>query len=181
MPSNQNFHSYAEIESISYNTGSSVHSPNTIVNHVSNPTLTRVQDTSQRRSTDDNMFEDIEMHTYLDIDLPLPDVGEIQEFGIASASSDTNVLLPTLTQITDNVLNYYQGDANINEDTSSYQSTEASNASDSDSSRYSMIGSVGDGYENPYESISQERPESHQYIGMIVERHCVLSTEHNCE
>lgn len=156
---------------------------------MSNPTLTRVQDTSHRRSTDDKMFEDIEMHTYLDIDLPLPDVGEIQEFGIASASSDTNVfdidvsrILPTLTQNTDNVLNYYQDDANINEDTSSYQSTEASNASDSDSSGYSMIGSVGDGYENPYESISQERPESHQYIEMIVERHCSFpSSGSNCE
>ncbi|VDI04034.1 Hypothetical predicted protein, partial [Mytilus galloprovincialis] len=184
---NQNFHSYADIESVSYNTVSSVHSPNTIVNHVSNPTLTRAQYTSHRRSTDDNTFEDNEVHAYLDIDLPLPDVGEIQV--IASAYSDTNVLdidvsriLPTLTEITDNVLNYYQGDANINKDTPSYQSTKASNDSDSDSSGYSMIGSVGDGYENPYESISQERPESHQYIEMIVERHCsVLSSESNSE
>ncbi|CAG2256693.1 unnamed protein product [Mytilus edulis] len=60
--------------------------------------------------------------------------------------------------------------------------SETSMESDSESSDNVMVGSDGDGYENPYETISQEREESHQYIMMSKERHNSFSSiEYHCK
>ncbi|VDI62939.1 Hypothetical predicted protein [Mytilus galloprovincialis] len=64
----------------------------------------------------------------------------------------------------------------------SNKNSETSMESHSESSDNVMVGSDGDGYENPYETISQERDESHQYIMMSKERHNSFSSiENNCK
>lgn len=192
VPANHNYHTYDEIGTISYNTASNVLSSNINENNVPNQAFTRAPNMSHRgnmHSTDDNTFEDVEVHAYLDIiDLPQSDVEEVHELTIANylistyTDIDDSGILSTLTQKTSNTTNTIEDHANTNEEPSSDQKLQTTSDSNSVSSGNSLIGSVGDGYENPYEFISHERQESHQYIGIIRGRHCsVSSTETNCD
>ncbi|XP_052084709.1 uncharacterized protein LOC127721932 [Mytilus californianus] len=70
----------------------------------------------------------------------------------------------------------------INKEQSSDQNSQTSNESESETSNNVMVGNVGDGYENPYETVTQDRLESHQYIQITRERNTSLSSaESNCE
>ncbi|CAG2208423.1 unnamed protein product [Mytilus edulis] len=65
---------------------------------------------------------------------------------------------------------------------SSDQKSQTSGDSDSESSLTVMVGNVGDGYENPYQSVLLDRPEGHQYTQITIERNTSISSaESNCE
>ncbi|CAC5421328.1 HMCN [Mytilus coruscus] len=75
-------------------------------------------------------------------------------------------------------------DSNIIDDKeqSSDQKSQNSNDSDSESSQNVMVGNVGGEYENPYQTVLQDRPESHQYTQITIERNTSISSaESNCE
>ncbi|CAG2214087.1 unnamed protein product [Mytilus edulis] len=65
----------------------------------------------------------------------------------------------------------------------SNQTNESSTSddSDSDSSTNIMEGNFGDGYEHPYQTVSQNHPESHPYIKIIRERHSSISSTGSTE
>ncbi|CAG2214084.1 unnamed protein product [Mytilus edulis] len=74
----------------------------------------------------------------------------------------------------DNIVNCNKSNANT--ETLSDQTSQSCSDSDSDMSNNVMIGNRGDGYENPYQTVLQTRPESHRYVEIANERHTSISS-----
>ncbi|CAG2208416.1 unnamed protein product [Mytilus edulis] len=69
----------------------------------------------------------------------------------------------------------------IKEQTSDRKS-QTSNDSDSESSQTVMVGNVGDGYENPYQTVLLDRPEGNRYTQITIERNTsIVSADSDCE
>ncbi|VDI33492.1 Hypothetical predicted protein [Mytilus galloprovincialis] len=81
---------------------------------------------------------------------------------------------PSVISSMDNIVNCKK--INTNAETSSDQTIQNCSDSDSDTSTNVMIGDVGDGYENPYQTVLQNRAESHQYVEITNDRHTSSSS-----
>ncbi|VDI71493.1 Hypothetical predicted protein [Mytilus galloprovincialis] len=98
-------------------------------------------------------------------DLPQLGVPDVREQLVSISTDDTNII-----------------DDRQQHEQSSDQKSQTSDDSDSESSRTLMAGNVGDGYENPYQTVLQDHQESHQYTKITIERNIsVSSAESNCE
>lgn len=131
--------------------------------------------------TDDNTSE--WNADYFHNNLPQIEVYDVpgQRHHLSSSSDDTNLfntdLLPTtVISSMENIVNCKEINEHANAEASSDQMSQNCRDSDSDTSNKVMIGNGGDGYENPYQTVLQNRPESHQYVEITKERHTSIST-----
>lgn len=100
---------------------------------------------------------------------------------VSTSSDDTNLpntdffqIPPTVNSSLDNIVNCNKSNANT--ETLSDQTSQSCSDSDSAMSNNVMIGNRGDGYENPYQTVLQTRPESHRYVEIANERHTSISS-----
>lgn len=106
---------------------------------------------------------------------------QMQRQHVSTSSADTNLPItdclqihPTVFASVDNIVNCKKIIANA--ETSSDQMSLNCSDSDSDTSNNVMIGNVGDEYENSYQTVLQNRPESHKYVAITKERHTSISS-----
>ncbi|CAG2208422.1 unnamed protein product [Mytilus edulis] len=170
-----------ELSSISFPATNNVSSSDTNNDHDQNSTQTRPSNISvgvNHQSTD-------ESESFATSELPSNfQSTDAQEQRVSIPSSLSNVFNTDDSGILSivNAENCNKINAIIINNALSNKNSETSMESDSESSDNVMVGSDGDGYENPYETISQEREESHQYIMMSKERHNSFSSiEYHCK
>ncbi|CAC5391385.1 unnamed protein product [Mytilus coruscus] len=147
---------YSEIGTIPYGEVSNVHSSDTNDSQGQIPTQQQAVHISNEaivQSTDNNSTELIA--DFPNDDLPQREVTDVQEQHMSISTEDTNL---------------------INKDQSSDQKSQTSNDYDSESSQNVMIGNVGDGYETPYQTVLQDRKESHQYTQITRESNTSISS-----
>ncbi|VDI69596.1 Hypothetical predicted protein, partial [Mytilus galloprovincialis] len=170
-----------ELSSIPFPATNNVSSSDTNNDHAQNLTLTRPSNISvgvNHQSTDDS-------ESFATSELPSnfqrTDAQEQRVSIPSNHPNDISIDVSAMSSIANaeicNKIN-----AHIIKNALSNTNSETSMESHSESSDNIMVGSDGDGYENPYETISQERDESHQYIMMSKERHNSFSSiENNCK
>ncbi|CAC5416909.1 unnamed protein product [Mytilus coruscus] len=170
----ENHHTYHEIGTISYHDATNSRSSDTIDNVGQTPTQQQASGISTRanlQSTDENTTElnaDL-----LDDELQQREVTVVQHVQRQQrsiSSDDTNLSNVNLSRTPSIVI------PSVDKGVSSDQKSQSSNDSDSETSNNVMIGNVGDGYENPYQTVLQDCPETHQYIDIIRERHNNMSS-----
>ncbi|XP_052084704.1 uncharacterized protein LOC127721928 isoform X2 [Mytilus californianus] len=181
-----NYHTYDEIGTISHRAVRNIRSSNTNDNqeqHMMHQHAAHISNEINVQPTDDNTPE-------LNADfshngLPQSEVNDMQRQRqhMSTTADDTNRSNIDLSQILstaipnmDNIINCNTTNANTNRELSNDQKSQSSNDSDSNISNNVMIGSIGDGYENPYQTVLHDRPESHQYVEITRERHCSISS-----
>ncbi|CAG2242066.1 unnamed protein product [Mytilus edulis] len=170
-----------ELSSISFPATNNVSSSNTNNEHDHSSAQTRPSNISvvvNQQSTD-------ESESFAPSELPSNfQRTDAQEQRVSPPSSLSNVLNTDDSDILSivNAENCNKINAIIINNALSNKNSETSMESDSESSDNVMVGSDGDGYENPYETISQEREEGHQYIMMSKARHNSFSSiEYHCK
>ncbi|VDI33491.1 Hypothetical predicted protein [Mytilus galloprovincialis] len=170
-----------ELSSIPFPATNNVNLSNTNNDYDQNSTQTRPSNISvgvNHQSTD-------ESESFITSELPSNfKRTDAQEQRVSIPSSLSNVFNTDDSGILsiENAENCNKINAIIINNALSNKNSETSMESHSESSDNVMVGSDGDGYENPYETISQERDESHQYIMMSKERHNSFSSiENNCK
>ncbi|VDI21738.1 Hypothetical predicted protein [Mytilus galloprovincialis] len=157
------YHTYDEIGTISYGTVSNVRPSETHDNQGQNMTQQHAatfSNTAYVQTTDNDS-------NALNADFPNDDLQQrevtyVQEQPMSLSTDDT---------------------VNIdNKEQTSDQKSQTSNDSDSESSQTVMVGNVGDGYENPYQTVLLDRPEGHQYTQITIDRNTsIVSADSDCE
>ncbi|CAC5386336.1 unnamed protein product [Mytilus coruscus] len=168
-----NYHTYDEIGTISYRAVSNFRSSDT--NHTEGQASGISTGVNLQTTADDTPVLSVD---FPDDDLSHRDVTEVQVQNMSISSDDTILsnLDLTLTPSTvirsmQNMVNSSHTNERTNNETSSDEKSETSDDSDSGSSNNVLVGNVGDGYENPYQSVLQDHLESQPYTEIIRERH----------
>ncbi|CAG2226348.1 unnamed protein product [Mytilus edulis] len=163
MNEDHTYHTYDEIGTISYGAVSNVRPSETHDNqgqilahqheaHISNEVNVQSPDSNSTELNTDFSNEDLQQLG----------VAGVQEQPMSLSTDDT--------------------DSIDNKEHTRDRKSQTSNDSDSESSQTVMVGNVGDGYENPYQTVLLDRPEGHQYTQITIERNTsVSSAESNCE
>ncbi|VDI58238.1 Hypothetical predicted protein [Mytilus galloprovincialis] len=170
-----------ELSSISFRANNNVSSSNTNNEHDHSSAQTRPSNISvgvNHQSTD-------ESESFATSELPSNfKRTDAQEQRVSIPSSLSNVFNTDDSGILsiENAENCNKINATVISNALSNKNNQTSMESDSESSNNVTVGSDGDGYDNPYETISQEREESHQYTMMSKERHNSFSSiEYHCK
>ncbi|VDI51296.1 Hypothetical predicted protein [Mytilus galloprovincialis] len=170
-----------ELSSISFRANNNVSSSNTNNEHDHSSAQTRPSNISvgvNHQSTD-------ESESFATSELPSNFKStDAQEQRVSIPSSLSNVFNTDDSGILsiENAENCNKINATVISNALSNKNNQTSMESDSESSNNVTVGSDGDGYDNPYETISQEREESHQYTMMSKERHNSFSSiEYHCK
>ncbi|VDI16323.1 Hypothetical predicted protein [Mytilus galloprovincialis] len=186
-PENHHYHTYDEIETTSIRADNTVRSPNPNENHDQN--LER-QSLSASSNT---VYEDVApveviQNSFVNR-LLQPEITEepgqrilISSNDLDASKMDMSVVSSTAMPSTTNYQNCNQCNTNTNKEIPSDINSQISIDSDSCTSSYSMVGIGGDGYENPYEIVLQERQEMHKYTEITNERNSsISSTTSRCD
>ncbi|VDI27493.1 Hypothetical predicted protein [Mytilus galloprovincialis] len=178
------YHTYDEIGTLSYRAVRTIHSSETS----DNVGQDRVHQHAAHISNENNAHSTNNFTAEIDADfiggdLQQSEVNDTQRqrHHVSTSSDDTNLpntdflqIPPSVISSMDNIVNCKK--INTNAETSSDQTIQNCSDSDSDTSTNVMIGDVGDGYENPYQTVLQNRAESHQYVEITNDRHTSSSS-----
>ncbi|XP_052084700.1 uncharacterized protein LOC127721926 [Mytilus californianus] len=93
-----------------------------------------------------------------------------------SSSTDLSHIQSTDIPSFENTLNCDQTNEQIHTETPSDQHSQTSIDSESETSQNVMVGSDGDGYENPYQIVLQDHQDSYQYTQITRERNTSISS-----
>ncbi|XP_071139037.1 uncharacterized protein [Mytilus edulis] len=163
MNEDRTYHTYDEIGTISYGAVSNIRPSETQDNQGQNLTQQHAvtfSNTAYMQTTDNDP-------NALDADFPNDN---LQQHGVTGVQEQHMSLSTNETNSIDD------------REQSSDQKSQTSNDSDSESSQTVMVGIVGDGYENPYQTVLLDRPESHQYTHITIERNTsIVSADSDCE
>lgn len=153
------YHTYDEIGTISY---SNIRSSSTTDNQGENMTQQHAATVSNEINMQSTDNDSTELNAdFLNDNLPQSEIPGIQGQHMSISTEITN---------------------HINGGQSSEQNIQTSDYPYSESSHNVMIGNSGDGYENPYQTVLQDRQESHQYTQITTERNASFSSaESHCE
>ncbi|VDI34267.1 Hypothetical predicted protein [Mytilus galloprovincialis] len=169
-----NYHTYDEIGSVSYRAVRPMRSSDTNDNQLQNQTEqlgVGISIELNRQSTIDNT---VELNTEVsDVGLQQSDITDDQIQSIPIAMDDRNVVTTHLSHEQSTDLPSIEHI--LIRETPNDQHRQSSNDSDSESSQTVMVGNAGDGYENPYQTVFQDHPESHQYNQATRERNNSIS------
>lgn len=175
-----NYHTYDEIDTISYRNLRSLDTDENEGEHL-------LEQHEASISTNENLQpthnDTTEMTTDIfDDDLPQQQISDVhrQLQLMSSTLDDTNLFYTDLSQIPsivislmENITNCNQTLENANTEASGDQTIQTSYESDCDTSNNVMVGSIGDEYENNYQS--------HLYIDIIEDRHNSISSSDSNE
>ncbi|CAG2208420.1 unnamed protein product [Mytilus edulis] len=178
------YHTYDEIGTLSYRAARTIHWSETSESvgqnavhqhaaHISNETNALSTDNSTAELDADFIVGELLQSEVTDV--------QRQRQHVSTSSDDTNLpntdffqIPPAVISSMDNIVNCNKSNANA--ETLSDQTSQSCSDSDSDMSNNVMIGNRGDGYENPYQTVLQTRPESHRYVEIANERHTSISS-----
>ncbi|CAG2190820.1 unnamed protein product [Mytilus edulis] len=163
MNEDRTYHTYDEIGTISHGSVSNVRPSETHDNQGQNLTQQHAatfSNTAYMQTTDNDS-------NALNADFPNDN---LQQHGVTGVQEQHMSLSTNETNSIDD------------KEQSSDQKSQTSNDSDSESSQTVMVGNVGDGYENPYQTVLLDRPEGHQYTQITIERNTsIVSDDSDCE
>ncbi|VDI51300.1 Hypothetical predicted protein [Mytilus galloprovincialis] len=186
VPEDHNYYGYDEIGSISYPVANNFLLSQLIENPGQNSSGPGISHGTNVHSTNNDTSELIE-------NLPEIEVPQSEHVEVTVIQSQRNPILvngtnvssidgSTLSLRTDNSSNCNLSETHNNTEASSNQDIQTSHDAGSESDNTVMEGSVGDGYEHPYQMITHERTEGHDYLGIANERHCSISSYvYHCE
>ncbi|XP_071139128.1 uncharacterized protein [Mytilus edulis] len=163
MNEDRTYHTYDEIGTILHGSVSNVRPSETHDNQGQNQTQQHAATSSNAANVQTTDNDSNVLHAdFSNDDLQQRGVTGVQEQHM-SLSTDETIIIDDIEQSSD-------------------QKSQTSGDSDSESSLTVMVGNVGDGYENPYQSVLLDRPEGHQYTQITIERNTSISSaESNCE
>ena len=163
MNEDRTYHTYDEIGTILHGYVSNVRPSETHDNQGQNQTQQHAATSSNAANVQTTDNDSNVLHAdFSNDDLQQRGVTGVQEQHM-SLSTDETIIIDDIEQSSD-------------------QKSQTSGDSDSESSLTVMVGNVGDGYENPYQSVLLDRPEGHQYTQITIERNTSISSaESNCE
>lgn len=177
-----NYHPYDEIGTISFRNLRSLDTePNEVVHLLeqhdasfsTNPNQQPI-DNDTAELTTDVFDDDLSQHQISDVHRQLQLMSTTLDDTHLSYT-DFSQIPSTVISIMDNTANCNQTEENAYIETISFQKSQTSNDSDSDTSNNVMVNSVGDTYENNYQF-----QESHLYIEILEDRHnSISSTDSN--
>lgn len=159
-----NYHTYHEIGTISYRADTNDNQGQNLATQQAPVVSTRVNLQSNGENTNE-LNADL-----LGDELQQRETTAVQRQDMSISSDDTNLSNVNLSRAPSIVI------PSVDNGDSSYQKSNSSNDSDSETSHNVMIGNVGDGYENPYQTVLQDCPETHQYMEIMRERHNSMSS-----
>lgn len=166
-----NYHTYHEIGTISYRADTNPRPSDTNDNQGQNLATPQAPGVSTRVNLQSNGENTTELNADLLVDeLQQRETTEVQRQHMSISSDDTNLSNVSQSRTPSIVI------PSVDNGESSDQKSHSSNDSDSGSSNNVMVGNVGDGYENPYQTVLQDCPESRQYIEIMRERHNSMSS-----
>ncbi|CAG2232484.1 unnamed protein product [Mytilus edulis] len=184
----QMYHTYDEVETNSYRAVRTMQPQDTSDNQGKNPTSQHAasssNETNENTQSTDNSTNDLNVNS-LNAGLPQNEVTGVQRQRqyMSTTSDETNFSNTDLSKIPSNVVlnvncivNFNTTDAYENAEPSIDTKSQTSNDFDSESSTNVMVGNFGDGYEQPYQTVLQTRPESHRYVEIANERHTSISS-----
>lgn len=186
VPEDHNYYGYDEIGSISYPVANNFLLSQLNENPGQNSSGPGISHGTNLHSTNNDTSELIE-------NLPEIEVPQSEHVEVTVIQSQRNPILfngtnvssidgSTLSLRTDNSSNCNLSETHNNTEASSNQDIQTSHDAGSESDNTVMEGSVGDGYEHPYQMITHERTEGHDYLGIANERHCSISSYvYHCE
>ncbi|VDI27546.1 Hypothetical predicted protein [Mytilus galloprovincialis] len=161
-----NYHTYHEIGTISYRADTNSRPPDTNDNQGQNLATQQAPGVSTRVNLQSNGENTTELNADLLVDeLQQRETTAVQRQHMSISSDDTNLSNVNLSRIPSIVI------PSMDNGESSDRKSHSSNDSDSETSHNVMIGNVGDGYENPYQTVIQDCPATHQYMEIMRERH----------
>ncbi|CAC5391387.1 unnamed protein product [Mytilus coruscus] len=180
VPEDHNHHAYDEIGTMSSRSFSNLRSADTFRNQGQN--LTNQADISTSailQSTDDDTTTELNANFSAD-GLHQREITELQDQRMSISSNESIISNTVLSRIPSTAVTRMENILNCNQTyDSTYIETSMSqpgDESDSETSNNVTVGNVGDGYENPYQMVLQDRPQSHPYIVITVERRNSLSS-----
>ncbi|VDI51310.1 Hypothetical predicted protein, partial [Mytilus galloprovincialis] len=169
-----NYHTYDEIGSVSYRAVRPMRSSDTNDNQRQNQTEQLGVGISIELNTQSTIDNTVELNTEVsDVGLQQSDITDDQIQSIPIAMDDRNVVTTHLSHVQSTDLPSIEHI--LIRETPSEQHRHSSNDSDNESSQTVMVGNAGDGYENPYQIVFQDHPDSHQYNQATRERETIAS------